>query len=369
MLKVQKFIHDNGLDLLSEHPYFIDVNKYNDSGLIVLNYSLLNSDKHDPIVKECRGLILDTKNNYSVVARSFDRFHNYKECPLVKNYNIGDAYVLEKIDGSLMTAYYHNNKWNISTRRRAFAEGEAGLSNYTFREIFEKTFDLHKLNQYRKDLNFVFELTSPETRIVTQYTEYKSYLLTIRNRKTGEELSNIHINLIALDLQIDRPKMFKMTLYSDIVTALRQLHPLNEGYVCLWEDNDSKSHYRVKIKNPSYLAIAHLRENGVISEKRVILLTVSGDEKEYLIYFPEDRKIFQPYIDVFNKIKDDINSLWNKNKDIEDKKEFAFKIKDHPVGLILFQLRKGRSLDDIFYKLTENSKIKLFEEYGCIINN
>jgi tRNA splicing ligase len=80
LIKVVDFIRQNGLEALSADPYYIDIREY-DSGLVVLNYNQINSPKLDPIVRECRGLILDRNSGYSVVARSFDWFWNYGECP------------------------------------------------------------------------------------------------------------------------------------------------------------------------------------------------------------------------------------------------------------------------------------------------
>lgn len=47
-------------------------------GRTILNYSQIDSPKYDPIVRECRGLVID-RNTNEVVARAFDRFYNYGE--------------------------------------------------------------------------------------------------------------------------------------------------------------------------------------------------------------------------------------------------------------------------------------------------
>lgn len=58
MLKVIEFIktHSDWRILLSEHPYYIQIT---DDGIFtILKYNQIKSDFHNPIVKECRGLII-----------------------------------------------------------------------------------------------------------------------------------------------------------------------------------------------------------------------------------------------------------------------------------------------------------------------
>ncbi len=356
---IQKFIRENGLNSLKEDPYFIEVKEYPEEGLVILNYNQLDSKKYNPIVNECRGLILDTKNDYKIVAKSFNRFYNYGECPDSKKYNFNDCIVQEKIDGSLCTVYFHNNKWNVATRKMANAEG-MNFFNNSFKETFEKALSLKKFEDFDKGFNFIFELVSPETRVVTPYSNFEVYLLAIIYH--GLEYHTYeNLNKIAKELNVKRPKLFKVSSFDDIKKMIKELPALEEGYVCLWEKGNS--FYRLKIKNPSYLAISHLRENGKISEKCVILLVTSGDEEEYLNYFPEDRKVFKPYIDAFKRLKEHVNELWKQNKDIKNQKEFALKIKDTPIKSILFSFRKGFNFENIFEKLTTNSKIQMVNSY------
>ena len=159
MLNVQKFLKEQTIEELTKEPYNLKIKDYIEEGLVVLNYSQIDSPKNDPIIAECRGLILN-RITYDIVARSFDRFFNYGEGELNTTHNIMDAKVLEKIDGSLITVYYWNNKWNVATRGMAFAEGLNAFGN-TYRSVFDKAFDINKLTDEMKDFCFTFELISP----------------------------------------------------------------------------------------------------------------------------------------------------------------------------------------------------------------
>jgi hypothetical protein len=86
-----------------------------------------------------------------------------------------------------------------------------------------------------------------------------------------------------------------------------------------------------------------------------------GDEEEYLSYFEEDRKFFQPYIDARDLMWKDLEKVWEENKDIEGQKDFALKVKGYPFAHILFARRKGQATEDILGKMTTPSKERLME--------
>ncbi|MBP5785213.1 MAG: hypothetical protein J6W16_06495, partial [Methanobrevibacter sp.] len=62
-LNIQWFIeqHQDWEKLLSEKPYCLIISReqWNGMNLIMFKYNMINSDFNEPIVKECRGLILD----------------------------------------------------------------------------------------------------------------------------------------------------------------------------------------------------------------------------------------------------------------------------------------------------------------------
>jgi hypothetical protein len=359
---VQDFLRNNSIDLLKE-KYGISVSeKYDD--IVVLNYSQIDSPKFDPLVRECRGLILE-KGSWNVVARSFDRFFNYGECPDASKYDITKAIVQEKLDGSLVTAYWRYDRWNFSTRKMAFAEGENSFG-VSFRQVIDKAFDVKRLNDsVKEDWCPVFELTSPETRVVKRYSDYRLNLIGCRNRVSCEELTSAQLDKMAEVLRVPRPKQYSMSSFEEVVKNSKELPELDEGYVCVWDNDElpTGSFYRLKIKNPAYLAVAHMRDNGEHSEKRIICLVMLNEQEEYLSYFPEDRQLFQKYVDTWKKIREDVDGTWSRVKHIEDQKSFALEVKELPSSGILFKMKKGFSFDNIVEKMNDNSKINLFKGY------
>jgi hypothetical protein len=95
-MKVIDFIKYNGIPALVE-KYKIKVKDYTDR--VVLNYDQIESPRFDPIVDECRALILK-KNTWGVLARGYDRFYNVGEDPNTSKFPFDSRFVRfdEKIE-------------------------------------------------------------------------------------------------------------------------------------------------------------------------------------------------------------------------------------------------------------------------------
>lgn len=357
MLEVQKYLSNHTLQNLIDE-FGIKVKEYEDR--LVLNYDQIDSPKFHPIVKECRALILSY--DYKVLSRAFDRFFNLSEDPNAKEIDISKALLYEKVDGSIMPVYHDGTKWQVATRGTAFAEATSPRSERTFRDIFIEALgcDPDKAFSFlERKFTVIFEMTSPETRVVKPYPEPRVYLIGIRNKETGEELPLSVANdwPYIPGAKWFYPKSYRFASYDDVFKSIKELPTLDEGYVVLGDN-----FYRIKIKNPSYLAIAHLRMNGVPSYKRIAWLVWHNDYDEYLSYFPEDQSLFDPWIEARKKLMEDINANLH-HMDIKVQKDFALTIQDCRCKSILFSIRKGDSLKSIFDRYSENSILNLLEGY------
>jgi hypothetical protein len=369
MLHVQEYLRKHGIEKLEEE-FGIQVVRYDDR--ITLNYSQTDSPKHSDIVKECRGLILSLPD-FEIMCRSFDRFFNYGEDPNSKDFNIKKATAWEKVDGSICNVYHDGNKWQVATRKMAFAEGLVPAQDKTYRDVFIEALGNDPDEVFKpihKDLVIIFELVSPQTRIVKPYKKTEVYLLDVRDKHMGKYVG-LEISYfwdIPEGTKWKYPKKYHFNNFEDIMQSVKDLPVMEEGYVLSISKNSKvecgSNIWRIKVKNPAYLAIANLRMNGVLSEKRVALLVCMQDHEEYLYYFPEDRERFEPFIKAYEEMLGDIEAKWEMNKDIEDQKEFALAIKDCPASSILFSLRKKQSsIGELIDRMNDNYKYNLLKSY------
>jgi hypothetical protein len=269
-----------------------------------------------------------------------------------KQFPINNARIEEKRDGSLISVYWDGNQWCVSTRKMAYAEGTT-IWGKSFRDLFEdaakKTSVWDYLNSHEmfKRVTWVFELTSPENRVVTRYPNTSITLIGARNNELGTEIGGSGLDSFAASMRVNRPKYYRFRTMDDVKNATRELDTLDEGFVLVSETEGS--FWRLKCKNDRYVAIAHMRENGQISPKNILTMIMANESAEYISYFEEDRRYFDFVEPIYKEAYDRIVELKNKYMAIENQKEFALTIMPLcKYGFekgILFSIRKGGDLD------------------------
>ena len=357
-MEVIKFLKANGNNFqkLTE-VYGIKVKDYPEQKLAVLNYDQINSPKMEPIVQECRGLILDHALN--TVCRPFDRFFNYGEAETDKMDLTGYTY-FPKLDGSLIKVYYWNDSWRIATRGTAFAESDVGGWGITFEELTLRALGFDSLAMFSEAMEdegmphhytYLLELTAMENRVVTYYSEPSVTLLAVRNNLSGDYAPTENY---AAYFWKTNSVVYGLTI-EDIIQKADSLKNLEEGFV----GYDQQGVPRVKIKSAAYVAVHHIRGEG-LNPKRIAELVISGEEEEYLTYFPEDRDTITPYSVALEGLLSKLTDVMMTYRTVEDQKEFALAIKDVQGKSVLFTARKYNiSVQEAFQSGTINSKVDM----------
>jgi hypothetical protein len=287
-------------------------------GKFIFSYDMIDSYKFkgDPIVRECRGLIL-YKDNYDIASYGFSRFFNLGEGGADKlPEDLSGCLVLEKLDGTMVNMWFDRiaNSWHFSTRNMIYAEGPVNnCSSKSFAELFMDGVDNGTKLEYlieNKLLNprctYVFELTSPENRIVTPYKETKITLLTIRSNENLCEVTRHELQTMADVFKCDLVKTFPVSEWTEI-EDMSSKDPTFEGYVIVKEQNNG-SHLRVKCKNPAYLALSKMVSS--VSEKGFLEVIKLGKVDDTLAYFPEYTAHIQKLLDGLQKVEDTIRADW-----------------------------------------------------------
>ncbi|MDR1205441.1 MAG: hypothetical protein LBL26_08165 [Peptococcaceae bacterium] len=280
-LKITEFIHEHREweARLAEAPYFIRTKR--DEPYVLLKYEQYASDFTNPLVRECRGVILDEENGYRPVCVPFFKFGNYGES-YVPDIDWATARVQEKIDGSLIKLWYDRGAWRTSTNSTVNAKNAASQNAYseeltgiTFYDLFWEAWENAngRLDRLDKGCTYLFELTSPRNRVIIRYEETGIWHIGTRDNQTLKEFET--------DIGIRKPKEYPLRDLADVVAAAEKLSGDGEGFVVV------DGHYsRVKVKSPRYVMLAHLL-SGVSTEKNILSLILKGETEEFITYFPE----------------------------------------------------------------------------------
>ncbi len=328
MLKIQEFILANGIEQA--------IKKFNLKTRIYENKILLKYDQLSsptlmamPEVQECRGLILD-RANWKVMSLAFTKFFNSEEGNAVK-IDWSTAHVLEKLDGSCIQVYWdhYKNTWFAATTGTAEGEGEVNNKlGTTFNQLFWNTvkdkynFDVNKLD---KNYCYVFELTTPYNIVVKPHGESSATLLMCRNLTTLEELSFDQLGVVSAYIGIPLVKSYDLNA-KDVGALLRTFENMvwsEEGYVVV-----DANFNRIKIKNPAYVAVHHLK--GKTAEHQIMVIIKANELEEFGATFPERiaemnklKVNYDALVAKLNMVWDELQLRRPKNIMPEEKKKYA----------------------------------------------
>jgi len=371
-LEVIDFIneYENWRELLAAPPYSI---KITDDGVYtMLNYNQWESDFNLKIVRECRGLIIKyhtkaffcTRRDAGQVGLSCQRDAVYVPvCVGFEKFgNVGESYVpeidwqsvrvQEKLDGSLILLWHDNDTWHVSTRgtinaKNAWIDGQECNFFDLFMDTLERYADDGVVvldivsdaiikqdgDVLNKDCTYMFELCAPENRVVVPHTEAKIYHIGTRNNKTLEELDT--------DIGFPKPQQYQFNSLEECVEAAKKLPACEEGYVCV-----DKHWNRVKVKSPAYVSVFNMKNNGVITDERIIHMLRNGEATEFLTYFPDYKEMFEYVERQIAQVRHDMLSFievirkWSTENNVSQK-EFAEQVKGHLFCHYAFDWRKN----------------------------
>lgn len=351
--KILRFINSNPnwRTILSSSPYNLIIKDLGDCTLI--KYNQLFSDFKEPMVREARGIIVQKKGRkYRLVRIAFTKFFcagdpNAKR-DLYKLAHRKQWFVEEKIDGSLITLAWWDNKWHVSTSGNidaykaplSFANGDIQNFGKLFEYASKGKIDYKQLN---KRFTYIFELVGLENKVVVPYEVEDIYYLGRRNNNTLLEVPYFKDNCAGVE-DCKRPKCRVVDISKNPKKIIKELQrEVNsftkdqehfEGYVI----SDSSLKTRVKMKSSKYLELSSQKGDGVFSARKILLMIKDHKDDDVLSSFPEYKPQFD---DIRNKLsnwmielKNDIDEM--KSLKFESRKDLAMWAKEKSFSSILF---------------------------------
>lgn len=325
MLEVQKYLESNSVDSLTE-TLGIKAKHHPTLPLVILNYDQIKSPKTNPIVRECRGLVLEAGTN-RIVAKAFNRFFNYGEVDT--GFDWSDFKTYDKEDGSLILVYFYAGEWRVNSRN-SFGDEPMPSGDRTWRDMVAGL--LFTCVGFDREITYVFELCSPYNKVVRRYKMPQLYLLaTFHN---GQEVDVE----IPYREGVKPSRHYRFASIEDVREFIERqsVDPTYEGVVIR-----DRLNRRYKVKNPRYLELHRLYGNGGYTPKFLLPFILSGEADELLTYFPEYAADFMTYSKMVDSYFQSLQKLFAATQGIESQKEYALAIvgKSPFVGL-LFSLRK-----------------------------
>lgn len=337
MLNIVKEIKEFGLEAVVEKYNLtckVKEDSFDMNGKVLLKYHQIDSYSFRglPAVRECRGLILEN-NTWNVLSYPFYRFFNKGETH-ADELDYETARAFKKEDGSLIALYFDWNQdsWCVQTSGTMEALTPVGLdSDLTFKKLFCDTMNLeidedgeiHGLELLNQDLNYMFELCTPYNIVVTPHTTCYTKVLAIRNRTTLKELSWNEVIAECNRVGFDPVDSYEFSI-DDVVEMAKALPQIEEGYIVC-----DANHNRIKVKNPAYVALHHLKSK--LCKEELFTVIFKGEQDEFLSLFPAYTDMLNERSEWLELLKNDVLKVHIRitaNAPEDTKKAFALYLQD-----------------------------------------
>lgn len=332
MLETQKFLQTNSLAKLTQQLGIKAKRHQRYPDLISLNYDQIDSPKTHPVVRECRGLILN-ETNWEIIAYPYRRFFNAGESG-ADEIDWKSARCYDKCDGSLCILYFYGNQWQVATRGTPDASGQVNRFGFSYSDLFWQTWkELNYQLPQNTHCCYMFELMTPLNRVVVQHAKNQLLLHGTRDLHTFQELDPIEVAGV---YGWNPVTTYPLQTLSEILIAVEALKPMQaEGYIIC-----DRTFNRIKVKSPAYIAVAHFK-NG-FSTQRLLEILLTNESDEFLLHFPEWTDLYEQLKGKLDTLTQKLEQVYQAHQHIESQKEFALAIKEHPLSNIMFQRRANK---------------------------
>ena len=235
------------------------------NGLILFDYNKTVSFTFDwdMVTLHGRGIVFEEATG-KLVALPYSKFFNVEELfyenqltdrakllPVEFQPNFtGRFRVLEKADGSCAVVYFYNGEWYVNTRG-SFNSDQAIWAK-AWMDSHIRT-DLMNVNH-----TYLFEIIYPDNRIVVDYGDKESLVLTgIIDTESGEEFDVDYLQAESEKIGCEMVKVFVFEKFEDLFKARDLLSVNEEGFVITFDNG-----YKCKLKGKAYCDV-HRKMNNL----------------------------------------------------------------------------------------------------------
>jgi hypothetical protein len=311
---------DGWQESLAAPPYNISVKEHPLlPGLFKLKYSQYDSPFADPIVRCCRGSVLEVEGKGAqvharIVQAPYFKFCNWRREGVERGEDVidwsGRVRALDKLDGSLIifSKYQGRPLWTTSGSFGIDTECPDAYDTVTEPETLKLrtfweliTYCLEKTHTARnpgdtgnawmervgEGWTLMFELVSPRNRVICKYPETKLILHGARNPEMAEVSAEAAKQ--EFGLPFDTPRWWPVANFAEAAAIINSEYTdgsRREGLVIL----DAKWN-RVKIKSESYLELKNIKGEDHFSEKYIFEAIKKDSIDDVIAAWPEVKEI------------------------------------------------------------------------------
>jgi hypothetical protein len=307
----------------------------------------------------CRSVIINNNNKVVGFAppksiQGEDFINKYSE-------NTNGVVAEEFVEGTMINVFWDDligltGGWEISTRNTVGATSSfyKGPAAKTFRTMFLEAAKENNLvlDNLSKNICYSFVLQHPENRIVVPFKKLSLYLVGTYEIINELNDNRVYVNIYdhqqykkffdVLNSTIHFPEIYSFDKYSDLIEKYCSMNtPYDVVGVVL---HNKLTGERAKIRNPVYEQVRNLRGNQPKLQYQYISLRKEGRVKDFLKFYPENKKDFSVFRDQIHLFTDTLftNYISCYIKKERPLKEFSDQYRTHMFNLHQMYLNELR---------------------------
>lgn len=260
----------------------------------------------------CRSVVANSANQ--VVA--FSPPKSMSADSFIQKYPLTETHAIrmeEFVEGTMINVFFDrtvgiSGAWEIATRNTVGATSTfyKHSTAKTFREMFMEAADMCHLDIHKLDpsLCYSFVLQHPDNRIVVPFQKPTLYLVAVYHIvQTPQDVKvNVydahgykHYFYNVLSSTVQFPQEYTCKSYAELIDTYGSM---NTSYhivgAVLYNETTGE---RAKIRNPVYEQVRALKGNQPKLQYQYLCLRQEGKVKDYLAFYPENKKEFSAFRD------------------------------------------------------------------------
>ena len=277
---------------------------YEEDGLILL-YNRFESKNKKPLEMECRSVILD-RNNFNIISYTCNTpIMNIDAMNYILKTSEKKKEFYECYEGTLLSLFYFNDKWYLSTRR-CLDSKKSMWNNRSYYDMFNDVLNLDNddfesfTNKLDKKLSYYFILIHSDNKNIVDYSSYfgegytKLCLAIVRDENQDEvNLKNLELSILNDNIFLPKELENLDNLDEDNKNSLFLDSPKSEGIIVkIFDQNKIKY---LKLQNVNYQF-----QCAIGIEKNMYTGLVHLYQKNKLVDFLKNNNNFEKYKKIAN---------------------------------------------------------------------
>ena len=300
--KYYSFLKENNIssynslkEYVEQDMFKLKVKEDKENADLAVIFNDSNSNIENEFVRFFNGVIID-KNTLKIVCYTFDKC--MEDNVINKELFDTDMIIQPVFEGTLIRVFYHNDRWNISTKKMINAFNAKWASEKSFGEMFNEIFgDYSEYSKVLPNTNYCYSflMGHKENNIIKNDNNYIIHLNTIdleNNIEIDFQLNNESRNISHINNYKSDIMNMNQESIENYINSLKNNISMNEiGYMFINKDG-----IRQKFIKNNYNEIRELWGNTNNRLFRYLHLRKNPDTlKKYLDTFSVDKQLFLTY--------------------------------------------------------------------------